>query len=387
MKNKRILILLCAVTVTAAGCGAKTPQSSVSTEQTMETETETELPSSMDIEYDVMDYVTLGDYSNIEITLKEDDYKVTEEDKENYANQMISYYIPYEDDESRTVVEAGDIVKVDYVGKKDGVAFDGGSATDQLIDTANNSNPTTGSGYIDGFAEGLIGGKVGETIEHPVTFPQEYQNEELAGADAVFEFTIKAIEKAVTKDDLTDELVQETFQIESVEEFDQQMSEFLESQAEVNKETDMRTAVIDQMVEKSTISGFPEGLLESRVEEYISQFTKQYCSDGTTLADYLAQNGTTEEQFRQEMNTYMEENLKQEFVFEAIAKQENITFDEEGFKEYIDNLLTNGGFSSEEDIYLTYGTSVEAGKAYLEKIYLGNLACEKIVKTAKVTFE
>lgn len=387
MKNKRILILLCAVTVTAAGCGAKTPQSSVSTEQTMETETETELPSSMDIEYDVMDYVTLGDYSNIEITLKEDDYKVTEEDKENYANQMISYYIPYEDDESRTVVEAGDIVKVDYVGKKDGVAFDGGSATDQLIDTANNSNPTTGSGYIDGFAEGLIGGKVGETIEHPVTFPQEYQNEELAGADAVFEFTIKAIEKAVTKDDLTDELVQETFQIESVEAFDQQMSEFLESQAEVNKETDMRTAVIDQMVEKSTISGFPEGLLESRVEEYISQFTKQYCSDGTTLADYLAQNGTTEEQFRQEMNTYMEENLKQEFVFEAIAKQENITFDEEGFKEYIDNLLTNGGFSSEEDIYLTYGTSVEAGKAYLEKIYLGNLACEKIVKTAKVTFE
>lgn len=387
MKNKRILILLCAVTVTAAGCGAKTPQSSVSTEQTMETETETELPSSMDIEYDVMDYVTLGDYSNIEITLKEDDYKVTEEDKENYANQMISYYIPYEDDESKTVVEAGDIVKVDYVGKKDGVAFDGGSATDQLIDTANNSNPTTGSGYIDGFAEGLIGGKVGETIEHPVTFPQEYQNEELAGADAVFEFTIKAIEKAVTKDDLTDELVQETFQIESVEAFDQQMSEFLESQAEVNKETDMRTAVIDQMVERSTISGFPEGLLESRVEEYIAQFTKQYCSDGTTLEDYLAQNGTTEEQFRQEMNTYMEENLKQEFVFEAIAKQENITFDEEGFKEYVDNLLTNGGFSSEEDIYLTYGTSVEAGKAYLEKIYLGNLACEKIVKTAKVTFE
>ena len=385
MKNKRILILLCAVLVTTAGCGAKTPQSSISTEQAVETETE--LPSSMDIEYDVMDYVTLGDYSNIEITLKEDDYKVTEEDKENYANQMISYYLPYEDDESKTVVEAGDVVKVDYVGKKDGVAFDGGSAEDQLIDTANNSNPTTGSGYIDGFAEGLIGGKVGETIEHPVTFPQDYQNEELAGADAVFEFTIKAIEKAVTKEDLTDEIVQETFQIESVEEFDQQMSEFLESQAEVNKETDMRTAVIDQMVEKSTISGFPEGLLESRVEEYISQFTKQYCSDGTTLADYLAQNGTTEEQFRQEMNTYMEENLKQEFVFEAIAKQENITFDEDGFKEYVDNLLSNGGFSSEEDIYLTYGTSVEAGKAYLEKIYLGNLACEKIVKTAKVTFE
>lgn len=88
-----------------------------------------------------------------------------------------------------TVANKGDVVKIDFVGKKDGVAFDGGSASGQIVEL--------GAGqYIPGFEEGIIGMKLGETKEVNVTFPENYY-EELAGKEAVFEITVQKIYREV----------------------------------------------------------------------------------------------------------------------------------------------------------------------------------------------
>lgn len=385
MKKKTAALLLCMAIAVTAGCAGG--ENRTEGTEAVATETGTEVTSG-DIEYNVDDYVTLGDYMDVEVSLNAADYVVDEDAVNAYADKMIAYYQPYLPDSSRTVVEKGDVVDVDYVGKKDGEAFEGGSAEGALINTENNTNAAMGTGYIDGFSDGLPGAKVGDTIDCEVTFPEDYQSEELKGQTVTFTFTINSIDYAVTRDNIDDAYVSENFKEDSVEDFYNNIRTYLEQQAETAKETDIRTAVIDAVTDKCTVENFPEGLLEARVEEYIAGFEKQYCTNGTSLSDYLMTNySTTEEDFRAQTKEYMEENLKQELVFEAIVKAENIEFVQEEFDTYITNLVSNGGFASEEALYETYGPDQETGKKYLQKIYLENKACQKIAESTKVNYE
>ncbi len=87
------------------------------------------------------------------------------------------------------VVKNGDVVKIDFVGKIDGVAFEGGSATGAILEL--------GSGQmIPGFEEGIVGMKLGEKKNVEVTFPSNYY-ENLAGKKAVFEITVQKLYKEV----------------------------------------------------------------------------------------------------------------------------------------------------------------------------------------------
>ncbi|APA83155.1 trigger factor [Francisella tularensis] len=86
-------------------------------------------------------------------------------------------------------VEKDDKVTIDFVGKKDGEAFEGG--------TANDTDVIIGSGQmIPGFEDGIIGMKKGEQKTITVTFPQDYQNKDLAGAETTFDITVKKIQQA-----------------------------------------------------------------------------------------------------------------------------------------------------------------------------------------------
>lgn len=388
MKRKTIAVLLCCMALAAfAGCGGADSKESVQDTETVQGTETADAVYSVDIEYDISDYVTLGDYKNIEVTLNEEDYAVTDESLNLYVDQMIARYQPYVPDTSKTVVEQGDVVDVDYVGKKDGVAFDGGSAENTLIDTGTNAEATSGNGYIDGFSDGLIGASVGGTIDCEVTFPDDYQSEELKGQTVVFTFTVNAIEQPVTRENLDDAYVKENFGSESVEEFYQTARAALEQQMEQTSQSDIRNQVIDSITEVCTVDRFPEGLLEARVQEYIDAFQEQYCTDGTSLADFLEDTyGSTEEEFYSQTTEYMEENLKEELIFEAIAEAEEIEFDQDEYDAYIQNLVANAGFLSEEAMYESFGPSKEAGEKYLKKIFMGNKACTLVSETAKVTY-
>ena len=95
---------------------------------------------------------------------------------------------PSYDTDSSLEVKDGDTVNIDYVGKIDDVAFDGGS-TD-----GNGTDLVIGSGsYIDNFEEQLIGAHPGDKVEVTVTFPDDYQATDLAGKEAVFDVTVNGI--------------------------------------------------------------------------------------------------------------------------------------------------------------------------------------------------
>lgn len=93
----------------------------------------------------------------------------------------------YSTDTSLTVKD-GDTVNIDYVGKIDGTAFDGGSTNGQGTDLE------IGSGsYIDDFEDQLVGAHPGDEVEVTVTLPDDYGAADLAGKEAVFDVTVNGI--------------------------------------------------------------------------------------------------------------------------------------------------------------------------------------------------
>lgn len=385
MKKKIVLLLLCMICIVPAGCGKESSDKNAL--EGTETAGEKSGVNSTDIKYDVNDYVTLGDYKDVEVTIgSEADYEVTEDKINDYAAQMISYYCPYVKDDTKTQIEENDIVDVDYVGKKDGAAFEGGSAEHQIIDVAKNSDALRGTGYIEGFTDGLKGAKVGETVDCNVTFPENYQSQELAGQEVTFTFTVNSVQKPMTLEDMDDTIAKEYFQEDTKDAFMENVKKVLESQTENTRQSDIRMKVIDAVTEKCEIKELPEGLLDARVEEYIAGFEKTYCTNGTTLEEYVKNSGSTIEDFRKEITENMKDNIRQEMVFEAIAEKENIEFNEDEYNNYVSNLVQNGGFKDVDTVYETYGADKESGEKYIRKVYLQNKACQKIADGAKVNY-
>lgn len=97
---------------------------------------------------------------------------------------------------SETTAKLGDLVNIDYTGKLDGVAFEGGTAQNQVVEV------NQGTDYIDGFCEGIAGHSVGETFDVNVTFPENYGSADLAGKDVVFTMTLNSIYDLTLTDEI-----------------------------------------------------------------------------------------------------------------------------------------------------------------------------------------
>lgn len=390
MKRKIMAVLLTCAVLAAAGCQGKNEQPGQETQAGTEVseQAQSNAASSFSIAYNAEDFVTLGDYKNLALTLNEADYEVTEESINNYVDGQIASSKPYVADESKTVIAEGDIVDVDYVGKKDGTAFDGGSAENQYIDVSGNSNAVMGNGYIEGFTDGLIGAKVGDTVDCNVTFPEQYQSQELAGQPVVFTFTVNAICRKIERDDLDDAYVLENFQAKSVEAFYENARAAVETEMKDQKEADIRAKAAEELEKLCTVNSYPEGLLEARLDEYLTRFREYYCSDGTDLNDFLQENaGMTEEEFIEETKASLEKSLKEELIFEAVAAKEGMTADEKEYQAYISDVMANGSFSSEDALYESLGVDKESGKQYFQRVYLAEQAWDLVVENAVVTYE
>ena len=83
----------------------------------------------------------------------------------------------------------------------------------------------------------------------------------------------------------------------------------------------------------------------------------------------------------------MQEEVKTQMILEAIAEAEDIKLDEDGFKNYVSGLVSNYGYDTEDTLYKNYGTTAEAGKKYLQKIYVCNQALDSIIDSVKVSYD
>ena len=385
MKKKAVALLLCvSMMMTLNACGKTNKDNTQGTETVAETETEV-IPSSADITYDAGDYVSLGDYMNMEVTLDKD-YQVTDDMVKNYVNNNVIANYPYYVESDKTVVGNGDVANIDYEGLLDGEAFDGGTAQDYDLEIGSGS-------FIDGFEDGLIGAEVGKETDLNLTFPKDYGNSDLAGKEVVFKVTVNAIKEKqdITYDTLTDDYV--TYlsdklgaSYETVNDLTSDIRTYLEEQANSSRTQAIRSAVIAKLPEVCTVNALPDGLLDARMQEYLKKFEDTYCKD-TTLEDYLSSTyNTTVDDFKTQVQSEIETELDTQLILEAIAAVENIEFDEDGFNSYVSNLVSNYGYDSEDALYENYAQTAEDGKAYLQTIYLCNKALDRVIENTNVTY-
>ena len=264
MKKRIIALMLCMTTVLAFnGCGnAKTQDTEQSTENAKVTYNG---PSSAQMDIDLEKQVSkLADYKGIDVTIS-GNYDVTDEGVEKNILSLLPYYgIAGIEIKDRDTVQEGDYVKVDYTGYLDGEAFDGGSATDVMLDVDNNYDVTNQNPYIDGFCDGMVGSKVGSEISTDVTFPDNY-NEKLGGKKTTFKIKIKGIYEPVTMDTLTDDMVADAFSAQNIstkKDLKEYVRKVMESQAKNSKSQATINEVEDYMIENTDqFLGFISGMV------------------------------------------------------------------------------------------------------------------------------
>ena len=143
---------------------------------------------------EVMPEIALPDFSKMSV--ERPTMAVDEAEVEDTLNRIGEENRPTNPARDGKKAEMGDTTVIDFVGRIDGEAFEGGAGTDHPLKLGSNR-------FIPGFEDGLVGAKKGDTLDVPVTFPAEYQAAHLAGKDAVFEVTVKDLleDGDVTLDD------------------------------------------------------------------------------------------------------------------------------------------------------------------------------------------
>ena len=383
MKKKIYVMLAAMLAFSLVACGEKKTEDVAVSVDCGESASATE---GVEEVYNPLDFVQLGNYKGVEIEL-DNSYEVTDQQVEDYYLNILESSGTYAKDEEATEVKEDSIVNCNYVGTQDGVEFAGGSAMDQTLDIAGNCDAVYGTGFIDGFTSGMIGHKVGEVVPCEVKFPDNYGAENLAGQTVTFTFTINYICKSVSVDEVDDAFIKANFDCETIEDFKKEIRSILEDTQKAARDNDIRTAVLDKVVADSVVSGLPDGFLDARVAKQIQLATEYYCKDGQTLEEFLASFGEGEsiEKFTSELTEEMTTGLTQEMVFEAVAKDVGIEFDQEGFDSYVRQTASAAGMMVDPTgIYDSYTTDVESGENYMKRIYLCTKAIEYCVENAVV---
>ena len=320
------------------------------------TETETEYVPVPAPEYDISDYLDIKDedYKNLTIQAAPAQKVTDEEVNEEIANAF--EYLEDHDDLVEKItkgkVKTGDTVNIDYVGTKDGEAFDGGTAEGYDLEIGSGS-------FIDGFEDGLIGKEIGSEVDLNLTFPEDYGVEELNGADVVFHVTLNYISKMP---ELTDELAKKL----SGDEYDnvEDYVESVRSDLQAGYDEEYRNGVYAQIMEKLTelypLEEYPEENIQYNMDNIMAQYIEPYASMyGMSVEDFIAAayGGVTEEEFReQQLLPAAQSNLSQEMILTAIGELEGITMSDEELDKLLQEYADEYGVTVEE---LIEGTDKE----------------------------
>mgnify|MGYP003234419011 CR=1 FL=1 len=253
--------------------------------------------------------VTLGDYKGIEVpktrvTVKKDE--IEEELKK--VQEQNAREITIED----RAVKDGDILTIDYSGSVDGVKFEGGTAEDQTL--------VIGSGaFIPGFEEQLVGKNLNETADINVTFPEEYHAPDLAGKDAVFTVTVKAI-KEKELPELDDEFAAEVSEFETLEDYKADIKEKIRDRKKEEAKTERENKIVDAAVEAATMD-IPEAMIEEQVQQMTDEFAQRLSYQGLSMEQYLMFSGMDAQKFADDLKPQAVKRIETRLVLEAIAKQ------------------------------------------------------------------
>lgn len=347
MKKKTYLVILAlcaAMAMTACGTSAGQKEETKSTAESQDTADEKDSKAADSAESDsdkestgtvsgdtrlvsvddISKYVTIGQYKGLSLD------KSVEAVTDDMVDGRIKEELQNKAEEvTEGSVQNGDVVTINYVGTKDGVAFDGG--------TANNYELTIGSGtFIDGFEDGIIGMKKGQTKDLDLTFPEEYSSEELAGQEVVFKVTLQSFKRAP---ELTDDWAAKNTDCKTAEEYRKEIRTTLEDEAKTSAQNTLRETAWNTVLSASEVKEYPQDDLDTAKTEFKTLYENYAKQGDMTLEDFVKAQGISMDDFEEQSSQYAEYKVKQNLIVQGIMDAENMTLEDEKSLSIQDELI------------------------------------------------
>lgn len=309
-----------------------------STEASSEESTEEEFVKLERPEYEASGYVELGEYKGLTVTkvpVEVTDEEVAQQIRANAGSDILEEF------EEGTVGE-GDIANIDYEGKLDGEAFDGGTAKGYDLEIGSHS-------FIDGFEDGLVGVAVGDTVDLPLTFPENYV-EDLAGKEVVFTVTVNSVKRV---GELTAELVEKITDGEytEVDAYRESVRGQILENKQKQEENAVKQSLLQQVAAASKVKDYPQEMLDYSIGNMKNYYKQTAEMSGMELADFLqAYMGMTEEEFGEQVELAVKQNLQLEMYLLTIAETEGLEVSEEEFAARCEEYAAMNNFASVEEL-------------------------------------
>ena len=278
-------------------------------------------PISFTARVDVFPKVELNKYKDF--NFKKVTVEISDADIEDALITLQERDMTYEPVESRDTVQKGDVAVIDFEGKKDGVAFDGG--------TAKGFSLNIGSGqFIPGFEDGVVGMKKGETKDLNLTFPKEYNSAELAGKDVVFTVTVHEIKEKV-KPEINDDFARDIDpNSKGLDDLKGKLKKGLQTEADKATQLEAFGQILEQIVKENPFE-VPYSFVKEQSDRLAFNAMNQFYQMGLNPE----QVGISFEMMAQRYLAQAEEHVKQAIVINEVAKLEKIAVEDEDVNNFL----------------------------------------------------
>jgi trigger factor len=286
-------------------------------------------------EAEILPQVKLGDYKKLKV--EKPKLTISAAEVTEIIDRMREGFA--EKKKADRAAQDGDEVKIDFVGKKNDVPFDGGTATDYTLKLGSKT-------FIPGFEEGIVGKKVGETFDLDLDFPKDYRVEDLAGAKVVFTVTLKEVHESALPE-VNDEFAAKAGPFTSVDELKDDIKRELKAQKEREAREKQKDDLVKQLIEISEVP-VPEILLKDQAESIERDMTQNLAYQGLTLDQYLEDKKLDKEKWLEtDVNVAAKKRVQAGLALAELSKIEKIEATTKELDEQIETYKKQYGNSPE----------------------------------------
>ena len=316
--------------IVSAGCG--------NTNNSEDALSDTEMLEESAFDYNVSDYVTLGEYKNLAIRYPVP--VVTDDDVEMSVEEFLDENTEYNEISDRPAQD-GDFINIDFKGTIDGKEFDGGTAQDYEFTLGQEE-------FLADFEANVIGKNTGETFTFQMVFPDDY-DEELTGKTAEFTVTLNSISEVVVPE-YNDELVKKLTDYDTVAAYEDSLREDLLLSAQEESASAAGDEALEKAVENASIHGYPQALYDVCYNETMEQYQSYADMFGVEFDEFMTdymEDGDVESETLNWVNEIL--------VSQAIVEQEGFEITDDNYKSEAESLAEEYEYDSVDDFIADYG--------------------------------
>lgn len=299
----------------------------------------------------------LADYKSIKINTSSKEFEEIYNEIIKSDVESNNFYVT----KTEGKVAKSDVANIDYEGRKDGVAFEGGTAKGYDLEIGSGS-------FIAGFEDGLIGVNIGSTVDLNLTFPKDYQNADLAGKAVVFTVKVNYVK---TSEALAPKDYFSKLNFKSLEKYEEDV-----------KNRTIESIIFENITENSKVNDYPKKdteFLQGKMTEMFETQVQSYYGMG--LDDFLTQNQMTKEQFNSSLLSEQVYPLMDQMMpMYAIVDKEGLEVTDKDVENEINKMV-----KQYNDKSITADKLKEYyGEYYFENLAVNQKALDTVKKYAKI---